>query len=50
LLETRDAQRFAMAEASDDIAPTAVANESMNRLLVSWMASFVSWAKLSPVA
>ena len=35
LLDTRNAQRFAIEYASEDIAPTAVANESMKRRFVS---------------
>ena len=36
-----------MSYASDGMAPTAVANESMNRRFVSWTASGVSFSKVS---
>src|SRR6516164_2039373 len=52
VLCTRDAQRRATSWTSASIAPTAVANESMKRRLVSWItgagsASNVSWLAYS---
>src|SRR6516162_2700561 len=46
LLETRRAHFFTIAYASAGIAPTAVANESINRRFTSCTASRVSFSKV----
>src|SRR5256885_1063375 len=50
LPDTRRAHFLAMWYASAGMAPTAVANESMNRRFVSWTASGVSLSKVNPEA
>src|SRR5262245_62399937 len=46
LLDTRSAHFFAIAYASAGIAPTAVANESINRRFTSCTASRVSFSNV----